>query len=223
MGIFGSAQSAINAQVKPTASYLQAGIHNVKFVSVEKGSNEAFNTVDFTFEDANGAIHIERMFEPRSGERQPNRFNTSVEDPSQAEQFLAKIMHMMSAINPEMYRRIQAGEVKFDPSDFNVLVDCVKKIFNPKAGVELQIKLLPNGRFVGFPGFPAAIDKNGNLYLRTSFIGNDLTLSAWEKAAIDKAAQAKPTQMPSTDKSELDSLGLDNDFTTEDDADDLPF
>lgn len=221
MGMFDNAVKAANAEVRVGSSYLPAGIHTVKFTGVDKAANERFNMLQFTFEDANGAVHIESMFEPTSSERQANRFDSSREDPSETEQFLCKLMHIMAAINPEVHRQIQSGEVKFNPADFDTLVKYVKKIFDPKVGTEVQIKLLPNGRFARFPGFPAAIDKNGNLYLRTSFVGQDLTLSAYEKQQIDKAANAKPTTMP-TDKSELDDMRDDLMGSSDDDSD-LPF
>lgn len=225
MGMF-NAQGSVNAQVRTSATYLQAGIHNVKFMGVEKGDNAAYSTLDFAFEDENGAVHNERLFEPTSNERQPNRFNNAIEDPSQAEQFMCKLMHIIAAINPEVHSKIQNGTLKFDPVSFDALVVLVKKILDSKVGTEVQIKLVPNGRYVGFPGFPARISKNGDLYLSTAFIGQDLTLSAYEKAQIDKALQAKPTDMTKRDTSELDDLDnlVDNDEPKAMDGDDdLPF
>ena len=223
MGMF-NAQGSVNAQVRTSATYLQAGIHNVKFTGVNKGDNPAYSTIDFAFEDENGAVHTERMFEPTSNERQMNRFNNAVEDPSQAEQFMCKLMHIIHALNPEIHAKIQNGTLKFDPANFDALVVLVKKILDPKVGTEVQIKLVPNGRFVGFPGFPASINKDGDLYLKTAFIGQDLTLSAYEKAQIDKANQAKPTDMSKTTSTDLDELDeLENDDTKEGVDDDLPF
>ena len=221
MGMF-DAKVAANVAVRPSASYLRAGIHNVKFTGVAKGDNPQYVTLDFTFEAEDGSVHTERMFEPRSNERQPNRFNTSIEDPSPAEQFMCKLMHIISALNPDVYQKIQTGAANFAPGDFDTLITLVKKILDPKVGTEVQVKLLPNGRFVGFPGFPARLDKAGNLYLSTSFIGTDLTLSAYEKAAIDKAANATPTNMSAVakDTSELDDLNLTD---SSDDDSDLPF
>lgn len=224
MGMY-DATSAVHAEVKPAVSYLRAGIHTVKFTGVEKGSNEAYNTIDFSFESEDGAIHNERLFEPRSAERKPNRFNSAIEDPSDAEQFMCKLMQIIGALNPDAYAKIQNGTAKFAPSDFVTLIKLVKKILDDKVGTEVQIKLLPNGRFVSFPGFPARINKDGNLYLSTSFIGQDLTLSAYEKQVIDKALAATPTNMTQT--SELEGMRRDlEDSGSEipvDDDDDLPF
>ena len=232
MGMY-DATSAARAEVKPAASYLRAGIHNVRFTGVEKGTSE-YSTIDFSFEGVDegevGALHNERMFEPKSSERMPNRFNSAITDPSQAEQFMCKLMHIIAALNPAAHKKIQDGTAKFAPSDFDTLIKLVKKILNPVVGTEVQIKLLPNGRFCGFPGFPARISKNGDLFLSTSFIGQDLTLSAYEKAQIDKVNAAQPTNMTNMANtgSELDSMRRDIDELEEEssssiDDDDLPF
>lgn len=229
MGMY-DATSAARAEVKPAASYLRAGIHNVRFTGVEKGTSE-YSTIDFSFEGIDegevGALHNERMFEPKSSERVPNRFNSAITDPSQAEQFMCKLMHIIAALNPAAHKKIQDGTAKFAPSDFDTLVKLVKKILDPVVGTEVQIKLLPNGRFCGFPGFPARISKNGDLFLSTSFIGQDLTLSAYEKAQIDKANAAQPTNMASADN-DLESMRRDIDEYPSSDSsveeeEDLPF
>ena len=48
MGMY-DATSAARAEVVPAASYLRAGIHNVRFTGVEKGTSE-YSTIDFSFE-----------------------------------------------------------------------------------------------------------------------------------------------------------------------------
>jgi hypothetical protein len=63
------------------------------------------------------------------------------------------------------------------------------------------------------------------LYLSTSFIGQDLTLSPYEKNQIDKALTAKPTKMETITNDEL--LGMDDELSDvkddSDDSDGLPF
>ena len=221
MGMFDVA-SAANVQVRKSGQYLQAGIHTVKFVGVNK--NDSYSAMDFSFENENGT-HTERLFEPQSSERQPNRFNSAVEDPSQAEQFMCKLMQIIQVLNSEFHAKMVADPKKYSAPSFDKLIELVKMILEPKIGTEVQIKLLPNGRYVGFPGFPARIDRDGNLYLSTSFIGQDLTLSPYEKNQIDKALTAKPTKMETIATDEL--LGMDDELSdVKDDTDDndgLPF
>lgn len=229
MGMFNVANVA-NVQVRPATTYLKVGIHTVKFMGVEKGDS-SFSTMDFTFENAEGAVHTERLFEPESNERKPNRFDPSKEDPSQAEQFMCKLMQIIQALSPELHAHIIAHPEEFARLDFNGVIKAVQKGLASKIGTEVQIKLLPNGKYAGFPGFPARIDKNGNLYLSTSFIGQDLTLSAYEKDQIDKALNAKPTDMSKSvdnildlNTDDVDTLLEDSsDTTTQEEEDDLPF
>jgi hypothetical protein len=141
-------------------------------------------------------------------------------------------MQIIEVLNPEFHAKMKADPKKYSAPSFDKLIELVKMILDPKVGTETQIKLLPNGRFVGFPGFPARIDRNGNLYLSTSFIGSDLTLTAYEKNQIDKALAAKPTKMESFAMGGDELLGMSDDLadvteesTTKDDSDDdgLPF
>lgn len=229
MGMF-DIKNVANVSVRPATTYLRAGIHTVKFMGVEKGDSN-YSTIDFLFEDANGAVHTERLFEPQENTRKPNRFDSSKEDPSQAEQFMCKLMQIIMALNPDFHAQIVSHPDAFARLDFNGLIAAVQKGLTPKVGTEVQIKLLPSGRYVSFPGFPARIDRNGNLYLSTSFIGQDLTLSAYEKDQIDKALSAKPTDMSKKDdidfdlkSDDVDLLGTPStDDTTEEEDDGLPF
>lgn len=220
MGMF-DANKAAKAAVR-SSEYLRVGIHDVKFIGVEKNETERFTSIDFTFAAENGAQHIARLFAPTSDERSANQFNPNIEDPSQAEQFMCKLMHIVSALDPDTYKQIQDGTLSFAPSNFDNLVKLVKRILDPKVGTAVQIKLVPNGSFATFPAYPARIDKNGDLYLTTSFIGHDLTLSAYEKQQIDKVLNAKPTNMRNT--SELDEIKKDlEEGASDDDDSDLPF
>lgn len=60
MGMY-NGKAAAGADVKPTTTYLQAGIHNVVFSGVKKGENSAYNTIEFTFTAPDGAVHNERL------------------------------------------------------------------------------------------------------------------------------------------------------------------
>lgn len=235
MGMY-DIKNVINAKVVSN-SYMTVGIHHVKFTGVDKGENPSYNTIEFTFEDINdGSIHHERLFEPTSGERQANRFNPAISDPSQAEQFMAKLMHIIAGLDPENHQKIKDGTLKFAPTSFDNVVNYVKKLLTPKIGSEIEIKLVPNGKYAGFPGFPARLSKDGVIYLTTSFIGHNLTLTPNEKSQIDKALAAKPTDMTKVEKSTgsedifdlSDPTPVDNSELNAlqndvDDPDDLPF
>ena len=209
-----------------SSSYLRAGIHNVVFKGVDKadipGSESA--AVEFRFEAVDGSgIHNERLFEPRSAERQPNRFNSSRMDPSQAEQFMCKCKQIISALDPELGKRIDEEGEKFSAPNFDGFIKLLKKYLDPKIGTTTWIKLLPNGKYYSFPGFPAILSKDGNIIMTTKFIGEDLVLSSYEKQQIDKANAAKPTDMSSKTDELSDVADEFKSDTTSSIDDDLPF
>lgn len=208
-----------------STNYLKPGIHQVVFKGIQKAemSDATINAIELQFEavDSSG-IHNERLFEPRSTERVPNRFNPSNEDPSQAEQFMVKIKQVIEALDPELGKQINENGEKFSAPDFNGFLKLLKKYLDPKVGTKTYIKLVPNGRYAGFPGFPARCSKDGGLIITTTFIGENLVLSSYEKTQIDNALTAKPTPMGT--KNELDDLKeAFPSVDPGDDSDDLPF
>lgn len=77
-------------------------------------SDATINAIELQFEAVDGSgIHNERLFEPRSTERVPNRFNPSNEDPSQAEQFMVKIKQVIEALDPELGKQINENGRNF--------------------------------------------------------------------------------------------------------------
>lgn len=219
MGAVATAQVVENNRLK-------CGIHDVIFKGIEKAdyqSTDGTEAVDLTFEAVDGSgTHKERLFEPKSADRSTATFNNvEVTNPSQVEQFMAKIKQIISALNPEIAASIESGEKKFTAPSFDGIVKLLKKILDSKVGTKTQIKLVPNGRYAAFPGFPARISKNGDVYMSTKFIGDTLTLNSYESSAIDKANSAAPTQMSSADTTIAD---MQNDFNvSETEDDDLPF
>lgn len=212
-----------NAQVVTgNTQYLRAGVHDVIFKGLDKA--EGFEAFDLHFEGLNGALHNERVFEPKSDERIAGPYG---DNPSQAEQFRGKIMQIIDAIDPEIATKIKTDPSKFSAPDFNSFVKLLKKYLDPKIGKQVQIKLLPNGKYTSFPGFPMRLTKDGVLMYTTKFIGNDLVLDAKEVTLIEKVAAASPTVMSKRTSSELDDLkaefGEDLGSVNTDDSDDLPF
>ena len=202
-----------------STNYLKAGIYNVIFKGVDKSEN--FNALELKFDAVDGSgTHTERIFEPRSEERTESQYGTN---PSETEQFMCKIKQIIDAINPELGKEIEDNPSKLDVTSFDMFVNLLKKYLNTKVGVETQIKLIPtSGNFVGFPGFIARVNKDGNLYMTTKIIGNNLTLTAKEKNLIDEENNAKPTNMNSkSSDNELEDLK--DDFPETPSDDDLPF
>jgi hypothetical protein len=203
-------------------TFLRAGIHDVTFKGIDK--SEKANAIELRFEAEDGAIHNELLFEPRTAERTETQYGPT---PSEAEQFTCKVKQIIDAIYPELGKRIDEEGEQFDAPNFDAFIKLLKKHLDPKVGTTVQIKLIPtnNGNFVTFPAFPARVNKDGNLYMTTKFIGEALTLTTKEKSAIDASLNAKPTDMRAKSNELMD---LENDFMTdpeeeEDELDKLPF
>ena len=207
-------------------NFLRAGIHNVIFKGIDKANG--FNAIELRFEAVDGSgIHNERIFEPRSEERTQSQYGTN---PSESEQFMCKIKQVIDALDPELAHNIENNGDKFAAPNFDAFITLLKKYLDKKVGTQTQIKLVPTtGNFVGFPGYIARLNKDNAIYMTTKVIGNDLVLTAKEKAAIENAANAKPTDMRQKG-SELDDLREEfkiedeqNAGNVADEGDDLPF
>lgn len=200
-------------KVASSTVYLKAGIHEVTFKGIEMGEKG----MEITFENENG-VHRELIFEPRSNERTESQYGPN---PSEAEQFMCKIKQIIAALDPELSANIEKDGAKFAAPNFAAFVKLLKKYLDAKVGTVTNIKLIPtSGSFVGFPGFPARIGKEGDLYMSTKFIGENLTLTNAEVTRIENAAKATPTDMKAKG-SDLEDIKAE--FEAEADEDELPF
>jgi hypothetical protein len=219
MGMF--SMSGVKDTKVVSNTFLRAGIHNVTFKGLDLSENGQSMEVRFEAVDGSG-VHNERIFAPRSDERQESQFGPN---PSEAEQFKCKVKQVISALAPQLNADMESGAVVIEAADFAGFVRILKSHLTPYVGAVTQIKLVPtSGSYVGFPGYPGRLNRDGVLYMTTKFIGNDLTLTNKEKQAIDAALNAKPTDMR-TKSAELDDLA--DEFSTPAEEDDslggLPF
>ena len=204
--------------VSVASNFLPAGIHKVRFTGMNLANAGESNVVEFKFESVNGAgIHNERIFEPRSNERTTSQFG---ENPSEAEQFTLKISQIISALDPELAKKIDENGDRFQAPDFPSFVNLLKKYLDNKVGTETFIKLVPSGNYVNFPRYVASINKDGVLYINNKFIGDNLTLTAKEARSIEEASRAKPTSMAEADD-EIDEIK--NSFKDAKIDDEMPF
>lgn len=204
--------------VSVASSFLPAGIHKVRFTGMNLANAGESNVVEFKFESVNGAgIHNERIFEPRSSERTTSQFG---ENPSEAEQFTLKISQIISALDPELAKKIDENGDRFQAPDFPSFVNLLKKYLDNKVGTETFIKLVPSGNYVNFPRYVASINKDGVLYINNKFIGDNLVLTPKEARSIEEASRAKPTSMAEADD-EIDEIK--NSFKDAKIDDEMPF
>lgn len=205
-----------------SGNYLKAGIHEVVFKGIEPV--EGSEAMILKFETPDGSmVHNERIFAPRNTERSDSQYG---QNPSELEQFLSKCKCIIKALDPDLFAKIEKDGDKFSAPDFDGFVKLLKKYLDKKVDTTTKIKLVPtNGQYVGFPGFPARISKDGNLYISNNFIGDNLVLTAAESRKIDEAANAKPTDMSKTHDND-DLMGIADDYkdvADDDDPDGLPF
>lgn len=199
--------SAMQAK-KSTGSMLTAGIHNAKFVGIDKDTittkNGDTDVMTLILDVEGHGEYKQNFFKPNSDERTASTYG---ENPSQMEQFKVILVEILEALNPDYAEDIASGKLEFG-NNFTKIVAAMKKYTSQFANADVQIKLLPQSNgWASIPSFPASVDRNGNLRIQTVFIGHDLTLTANEKKKIDAAANARPTNMATSAPSVTDVLG----------------
>ena len=203
--------------------FLGAGIHKAQFSGIE------YDTVNTKNGEANVMVlkldvdgygeFKHNFFEPQSDERQEMQWGLSA---SQVDHFLISVRQILEALNPQLVKDLDEGKITLEGS-FAKIVKTIKKLTDEFIGDEVEVKLLPqNNGFNSIPTFVAGISKNGNLTIRTRFIGHDLTLNDRELKMIEAAKEAKPTDMKAKDTSVADKLHEDL-GEDENDDNDLPF
>ncbi len=219
--------------VKESGKFLQAGIHNAKFVSVELGevnsqkNGQTYKTMKLTLDiDGYGEFN-HNFFEPTSAERSAGTYG---ENPSQVEHFMIAVRQIVDALDSKIGEMIDndtitinGKHVKKDGLSFDQLVKVIAALTKPYAGTELEVKLVPQSNgFAAIPGFPAKVSRNGDLGISTRFIGHNLVMNQSEQKKIDAAKNAQPTNMTQTSSGSVEGLAEQLGIETDDTAD-LPF
>lgn len=182
-------------------SYLAGNeIHEVTFkgaemVTLEAKSGQSYEIVQATFENANG-IFQDTFFEPGADamEKKPNTFGGL--NPSGFEQMVARIRHYIKTFNPELHNEMENGTKKLQAANWNQLRQLIVGAVKKGTGKTTKIKLLKNkNNMATFPGFPLSTNKKGEIYMSTSFIGDNLTFTPKELTKIEEQNSAAPTNM----------------------------
>lgn len=230
MGIF---NLSATTGVKESGKFLQAGIHNAKFVSVELGevnsqkNGQTYKTMKLTLDIDGYGEFSHNFFEPTSADRSAGVYG---ENPSQVEHFMVAVRQIVDALDSKIGEMIDndtitinGKHVKKDGLSFDQLVKVIATLTKPYAGTELEVKLIPQSNgFATIPGFPAKISRNGDLGISTRFIGHDLVMNQSEQKKIDAAKNAQPTNMAQTSSGSVDGLAEQLGIDTTEDSD-LPF
>lgn len=218
--------------VKESGKYLQPGIHNAKFVSIElndlvsQKNGQNYKTMKLTLDIDGFGEFTHNFFEPTSDKRTPG---TWAENPSPVEQFMVAVRQIVDALDSKIGAAIDADNVEVNEKHINLkdlnfdqLVKLIAILTKPYAGKELEVKLIPQSNgFADIPGFPAKCDRNGKLAIQTKFIGTNLIINQSEQKKIDAAKNAQPTNMSQTTSGSVE--GLAEQLGIEDTSSDLPF
>ena len=218
--------------VKESGKFLQPGIYNAKFISVElsdlnsQKTGQNYKTMKLTLDIDGYGEFTHNFFEPTSAERSANTFG---ENPSQVEHFLIAVRQIVDALDPKIGEdmdndniTVNGKHVKKDDLSFEQLVKLIAILTKPYSGAEVEIKLVPQSNgFAAIPGFPAKINRTGALGIATRFIGHGLVMNQSEQKKIEAAKNAQPTNMAQTTSGSVE--GLADALGITDDATDLPF
>jgi len=171
-------------------------IHEVIFKGCEKADYKdgAYKVLKLIFANEDGEF-THTIFEPTS-EDMEERQGAFGPEPARFVSTKLLIKHLIDAVNPTLAANINEGKASFSPSDWESFRDLTIKATDPGKGTKTKIKLMQNkkGEAV-FPGFLAAYNKAGQLYMTTNCIGSNIFFTNKELDRIKKATTAKPTSV----------------------------
>jgi hypothetical protein len=219
--------------VKESGKFLQPGIHNAKFVSVElsnlnsQKTGQDYKTMKLTLDIDGYGEFTHNFFEPTSNERTSGTYG---DNPSPLEHFMVSVRQIVDALSPEIGESIDNDNVVVNNKKVNIkqlnfdqLVKLIDILTKPFAGTEVEVKLIPQSNgFADIPGFPAKINRNKDLGIQTRFIGHNLVMNQSEQKKIDAAKNAQPTNMTQATSGSVEGLAEKLGIGTDEESD-LPF
>lgn len=218
---------------KEGGNYLTPGIHEATFKGVKLGTltsqknGETYNVMELSMDIHDYGDFVHRFFEPTSNERTDGAFG---QNPSPVEQFMCAVGQILDALDPEIGQKLTNNDITINGKkinakalDFSKLVKLVEYLTTPYIDTELEIKVIPqpNG-FASVPGFPAKINKAGQVVIQSRFIGHNLVLNQSEQKKVNDAKNAQPTNMKQATNGNVEGLAEQLGIEKDDDSD-LPF
>lgn len=194
-------------------------ITKVQFNGVElrEGTSQAGNdwkAIQFKFKSDNGTFeHMVFCPGEKGDERMSGTSNgREWELPSQLEQLIHTIAHVLGVLNPEGFEKLKGIELDL-PKDFNKLFQYVKKVLDPKIGIETQLKVIGNDKgYASIPKYWIRINKDTKeSFISSNWLGDNLAFSSYELQQKEKANKAKPTSMSDSESDSEDTSLNQND------------
>lgn len=198
------ATSNVQQRLKPW------GIYPVKFagarketIAGKKDPNAVYDILKVRFEGEDG-YYEESIFYPKEGDDKRPTYTSKdgheYQGASSFDRTMTFIAQVAEVLNPEGFKKMQEASPRF--KSFDDVVKAFIAITSPVKGKETHLKLVgktQNGTVVaGLPKF-VAINKNGEKFTCDNFLGDKLFFSAYEETKKAEYANAKPTDMSSTD------------------------
>lgn len=201
-------------------------IHDVTFNGVEysQSKDKKWEFMRIKFNGKSGGYFSDTTFglQKDSMERKSTQYGTN---PSQYDNLMMKIKHLLTAVAPKLLEQMMEGEIKFTPTNknniFKQYVEFISEQLKSYEGTPTKIKLVKNNKGEAcFPPFFAGLSQDDVVYMRTNFIGMNLSFTPKETELMNTQAKAKPTVMADINtsmdlnNSEGDDI-LNTDFTSD--------
>lgn len=206
----GASQSTVKPPLKGNA------IHTVKFDGCEvknfegkKDPTKTFKTLVLKFSNDDGQFES-TTFEPTVNgymgksdfDRSESEFKdkdgkiNKIPQASNVESMMLLFKHAIDALNPKVGAQIDNKEVELGAADWDGIRELIAQILKPAKGVETRIKLVTNQKGEPkIPSFFAAVNREGQAYIKNNFIGNKVAFTPYELKKITNESTAKPTDM----------------------------
>lgn len=200
----GSSQSSIKPRLEGNE------IYTVKFEGCEikdiqgvKDPSQLYKVLIMKFSNEDG-VYEHTIFEPKEDEYQrtereftnKNGNLEKIPQPSGVESLMLLLKHAIDSINPTVAAKIDKGEASLKAKNWEDLRKVVTAVLEPGIGTVTKIKLLKNNKGdATFPGFFAAVNREGKAYIRNNFIGGKIAFTPYEVDRIKNATTARPTEV----------------------------
>ncbi|MDA3855090.1 MAG: hypothetical protein PF569_02440 [Candidatus Woesearchaeota archaeon] len=198
----GASQSTVKPRLEGNAIYtVKLDSCEIEDIQGVKDPSAVYKVLKIKFSNEDGAFE-NTVFEPREEDfnRGESKFTNKngneekIPQPSNVESMMLLFKHMIDAFAPTVGKEIDEGKKQIAAPDWDKLRVVVKKILDTGKDSESKIKLIKTkSGEARFPGFFAAINREGTVYVRNNFIGTKVAFTPYELTRIQKEKEAVPT------------------------------
>lgn len=188
------------AEVKSATQSLKSDmIHEVTFDGCiqdkieSTNTNMTYNILKIKFSNKDG-VFSDTIFEPKESDFEDIDRGT-FKSPSNVTVMMLKFKHLIDAINPSLGNAISKKEKNINANSWDGLCKFMIDSTNEFIGSKTKIKLIQNRKGEATFPFFAAFSRSNTVYMKTNFIGNNITFTVKEQEDIKNRSTAKPTNM----------------------------